>query len=142
MDRGAATTARGAALIVAARGWLGTPWRHQGRGPEGVDCIGLVVLAAAAVGVALADRRDYRAEPLAGELRAELERQLCPAADLWPGVVLLLRLGPHAAHVGIWTGATLVHAYKPRGGVIEHALGHWRRRAVAAYGLPAGGAGA
>jgi cell wall-associated NlpC family hydrolase len=128
-------------IVSAARLWLRTPFRHQGRGPEGLDCIGLIVVAAAALGVRLVDRRDYAAEPRAGALRAELERQCRPVTTLAPGAVLLLRLGPYAAHVGIYTGAGLIHAYRPRGAVIEHALGHWRRRVAAVYALPgAGGA--
>lgn len=39
------------AFIAAARGYLGVPWRHQGRTDKGMDCVGLVVLALRAIGV-------------------------------------------------------------------------------------------
>jgi len=39
------------AFIKAARGFLGAPWVHQGRTEKGMDCVGLVVLAARAVGM-------------------------------------------------------------------------------------------
>lgn len=39
------------AFVAAARGFLGVPWMHQGRTERGVDCIGLVVLSARAVGL-------------------------------------------------------------------------------------------
>lgn len=35
-----------ARFVAAARGWIGVPSRHQGRSRGGVDCIGLVVMAA------------------------------------------------------------------------------------------------
>ena len=33
-------------FVAAARGYVGVPWRHLGRSRTGVDCIGLVLLAA------------------------------------------------------------------------------------------------
>lgn len=32
-----------AAIITAARAQLGTPFRHQGRSAQGVDCVGLLI---------------------------------------------------------------------------------------------------
>ncbi len=29
--------------IESARTWVGTPFRHQGRGKSGIDCVGLVI---------------------------------------------------------------------------------------------------
>ncbi len=39
------------AFVSAARGYLGVPWKHQGRTDKGMDCVGLVVLALRAIGV-------------------------------------------------------------------------------------------
>ena len=49
----------GEAVVAQARTWLGTPWRHQGRSPRGVDCAGLVVLVARALGLADHDVAGY-----------------------------------------------------------------------------------
>ena len=49
----------GEAVVAQARAWLGTPWRHQGRSPRGVDCAGLVVLVARALGLADHDVAGY-----------------------------------------------------------------------------------
>jgi cell wall-associated NlpC family hydrolase len=126
----------GVRLVAEARTWLGVPFRHQGCDRAGVDCVGLVVVSARALGVALADRLDYAAEPCLGALRAALADQLRQVVELAPGVVVLLRMGVSASHVALWTGAGVIHAYKPRGGVIEHRLGAWRWRVVALYALP------
>ena len=44
-------TDRAESFIAAARSYIGTPWRHQGRSGNGVDCVGLVVLAARQCGI-------------------------------------------------------------------------------------------
>ena len=51
------------ALADAARGYIGTPFRHRGRSRLGVDCVGLGVLAYADCGVAVPDFRLYGREP-------------------------------------------------------------------------------
>lgn len=47
------------ALVAAARGYLNVPFHHQGRSVAGTDCVGLLVLARAAMGWALVDRPVY-----------------------------------------------------------------------------------
>lgn len=140
-------------VAAAARGWIGTPYRHGAscRG-AGADCLGLVR------GV----WRDlYGAEPervpaygpdwseAAGEERlwAAAARNLSPRdgadpAAIAAGDVLLFRMrdGAVAKHLGIATGpATFVHAYSGHG-VIESALTPpWARRVVARFGFPGEG---
>lgn len=38
-------------FIAAARGFLGTKWKHQGRSEQAMDCVGLVALSARAIGI-------------------------------------------------------------------------------------------
>ena len=38
----------GATVLAEARAMVGVPWRHMGVSAAGVDCIGLVLLAASA----------------------------------------------------------------------------------------------
>lgn len=47
------------AFVTAARGFIGVPWAHQGRSDRGMDCVGLVVLAARAVGIDAPLKADY-----------------------------------------------------------------------------------
>jgi len=133
-------------VVAAARGWIGTPYRHGAscRG-AGCDCLGLVR------GIW---RELYGAEPavvppygpdwseVAGEERLwrAARQHLGPAGpDLAPGDLLLFRMraGAVAKHLGIATGTgRFVHAYSGHG-VVESALsGAWARRVVARFRFP------
>ena len=121
-------------FVTAARAYLGAPWRHLGRSTAGVDCIGLVLLAARQAGVEIPDPAPYTREPdgrlLAGVRRHA--RRVAPAAD---GDVLLFRLEDRAAHVGISTThpsygvPAVLHAYARRGLVVEERLTEELRQA-------------
>ncbi|WP_292622064.1 NlpC/P60 family protein [Mesorhizobium sp.] len=47
------------AFVAAARDFIGVPWVHQGRTERGIDCVGLVVLAARAAGIDVQATADY-----------------------------------------------------------------------------------
>lgn len=135
-------------VVRAARGWIGTPYRHQGaRRGVGCDCLGLVR------GV----WRDlYGTEPEApqpygvdwaergGEERlhaAALRHFGRPFAvrDMAVGDLLLFRWqeGAAAKHLGILsTPDRFIHAYEAAG-VIESALvPSWRRRVAWVFRWP------
>lgn len=115
-------------LESAARAWLGVPWRHLGRSRAGVDCIGLVLLSAAACGLALEDPAPYPREPQGRRLVDAAERHGRRLAEPEPGAVVLFRYGPYAGHAGIAAtcprrgSPTLIHAYAPHRVVCEHAI--------------------
>ncbi|WP_210876928.1 NlpC/P60 family protein [Roseovarius autotrophicus] len=140
----------GARIVVAARGWLGTPYRHQAacRG-AGCDCLGLVRGVWREVMGEEPERppaysMDW-AEPAREEaLWAAALRHLYakPLDDEAPGDVLLFRMreGAVAKHLGFAAGmgarATFIHAYSGHG-VVENALSlPWRRRIVARFAFP------
>lgn len=50
-------------VVNEARGWLGTPWRHQGRTRQGIDCIGLPVVIGRALKISKYDVQAYGREP-------------------------------------------------------------------------------
>ncbi|MEM9349735.1 MAG: NlpC/P60 family protein [Pseudomonadota bacterium] len=137
------------AIVTAARGWIGTPYRHQAslRG-VGADCLGLI--------------RGVWREVLGGEpeivppytadwSEAEREERLWEAARLYlrevhrlpvPGDIVLFRMrdGMVAKHLGIVAdigeGARFIHAYQ-RHGVIESPFSApWQRRAVSYFEFP------
>ena len=132
------------AIVMAARGWVGTPYRHRAalRG-VGCDCIGLLRGVWAEVIGAVPELPPYRADWRDGahsaELRALAERWLLPG-EMEPGAVLLFRIGAGAAprHCGIFVGdGRFVHAQE-RLGVVEGNLTEgWARRVVAVLALPA-----
>lgn len=117
-------------LDEAARAYLGVPWRHLGRSREGLDCIGLALLAARDCGLAADDPAPYAREPSSQRLRQELALALdeVPVADARPGDVLVFNLGLYAGHIGIraehpdYRVASVIHAYAPRRRVVEEPL--------------------
>jgi cell wall-associated NlpC family hydrolase len=117
-------------LDQAARRWLGVPWRHLGRSREGIDCIGLVLLAARDCGIAADDPAPYEREPSSQRLRAGLAAALdeVPIAEARAGDVLVFNLGLYAGHLGVcaehpeYRVPSVIHAYAPRRRVVEEPL--------------------
>lgn len=125
--------ARSDDLVLAARSYLGTPFVHQGRSRLGLDCVGLLVLAARDAGADIEDRADYAPDP-GNLLPVELARQFDPAEDRLPGDVLLMRFAGEPQHLAIFTGATVIHSHAAIRRVVEHHLdAKWLRRIVQAY---------
>lgn len=128
-----------AAAIAYARACLGTPFRHQGRLPGvALDCAGLVLAVAQAVGVEAVDFPGYGRQPFNGQLEAALAAQPClepvALADRQPGDVLLLRIARDPQHLAILGEGTLIHAWADAGQVCEHRLdARWEARIVAVY---------
>lgn len=143
-------SATGARVVAAARGWIGTPYRHQAacRG-AGTDCLGLVrgvwrELLGGEPEPIPAYTFDW-SEAAGDELlwraacRHFVEKRLAEEA---PGDLLLFRMraGAVAKHLGLQAetgpGATFIHAYSGHA-VVESPLSQpWRRRIVARFAFP------
>lgn len=141
-------------IVAAARGWIGTPYRHQAsvRG-AGADCLGLLrgvwreVYGAEpeAVPAYTADWSEpAREERLWAAARRHL-RERDPGAPAEPGEVLLFRMraGSIAKHLGILSrmgpDAAFIHAYSGHA-VLESPLSApWQRRIAARFAFPSGG---
>ena len=135
-----------AQLINEARGLVGVPWIHQGRGMKGVDCIGFISLAFHRAGIDLPvilgvkDRRDYTRDPspaLVMLVEKHCERVSAPV----PGSLILFQFNTeaHPRHFAIYTyDRTIIHACAKHGSVIEHGYrGHWVRWTNSIWRLPA-----
>jgi NlpC/P60 family putative phage cell wall peptidase len=137
----------------AARGWIGTPYRHRAAVKRaGCDCLGLIRGVWAEIGgpgeFALPPYTPDWGEPDRREcLWAALDAHLVPMVDglPLPGEVLLFRMraGAMGKHLGILTEGGLqpsfVHAHAGSG-VIESRLSPpWQRRLVARFAFPEGG---
>jgi cell wall-associated NlpC family hydrolase len=115
-------------LVQAARGYLGVPWKHLGRTRAGVDCIGLIMLAARDIGMDIADTEAYQRAPQGQRLLAGLLLYGSRVRQAEPGDVLVLRMGVYAGHVGIATMHSvyrvpgILHAYAPRRHVVEQPM--------------------
>lgn len=134
----------GAAVVAAARGWLGTPFCHQGRRRGvGVDCVGLVIGVAHELGLSDFDITGYARRPDSSELAArahELMQPIAPAAAR-PGNVLLLAIEGRAQHLAIRSDIdgdpAIIHAHAPQRRVVEHRIDcNWHERILGAFRLP------
>ena len=133
-----------AAFVTCARSYVGVPWRHLGRSRTGLDCIGMVLLAAREVGVELPDPAPYAREPQGTRLLEGILGHATRVGDAAPGDVLLFRLGLYGGHVGIasthpaWGVPACLHAYAPRRQVVEQPMDAELRTAlIGAFRLPA-----
>lgn len=125
-------------ITTAARLLLDTPFKHQGRIPGvALDCAGLVVAVAQALGLPVADQTGYSRSPSGGLLEAALDSQPClqripgPAQE---GDVVLMRFKGDPQHLGIVAGGNLIHAWQVVGKVVEHRFDpEWQRRTVRVY---------
>ncbi|GAA0784129.1 peptidase P60 [Roseibium denhamense] len=147
----ATTASVRARAVIAARAWIGTPYRHQASClGAGTDCLGLVRgVWRALYGAEPEEIPPYSpdwAETGGGEtLLAAGRRWLVetPLAEARPGDVLVFRWRDNSAakHTGLLSAPLgqsphLIHAYE-RAGVIECPLvPAWQRRIAAVFSFP------
>lgn len=117
---------RGTAIVTAARALVGTMFRPQGRGPDGLDCVGLAARAAADAGVSAQVRHDL---PLRGLRVSEADDLLrgagcSPVAmgQLCAGDLLMRSVAVRQIHVALWTGAGVIEAHAGLRRVVERPL--------------------
>lgn len=131
-------------LVRAARRYLGVPFRHRGRLPHKLDCVGLVWRAYLDCGVVLPDERTYGREPHIHRFRAAIESALGAPVnreDMRPGDVVTMKTQKHEHHLAIVTdhpeGLGLIHASGEHGCVVEHRLSpEYMQRIVNVYRRP------
>lgn len=122
-------TIKGALIEAAARAWIGTPFKHQGRvsGENGgVDCAGVIIGVANELKLIgqFRDTKNYSRIPT-----GDMERQLVKHLDRvsWnerqPGDIVHIAYAKTPQHVGILTAKdTIIHSIDPRG-VVETPIG-------------------
>lgn len=106
-------------VIARARASVGTRFRLQGRGRDGLDCVGLV---AAAYNLKADIPDDYALRGFDRVVAAALlDRHFTRRrnGEPQPGDVVLLLPGAAQLHLGIWTGASLIHAHASLRRVVE-----------------------
>lgn len=129
-----------AAFVTAARELKGARWRHRGRKPWAVDCIGLLVVAGRKAGLGAADEEGYGREPWEDRLRQGLRARFGEPVQDWRAgdVAVICWKAGEPSHVGILGdhphgGLTIIHAHNLHG-VVEHSLaGHVKDCVVECY---------
>jgi NlpC/P60 family putative phage cell wall peptidase len=139
-------------IVEAARGWLGTPYRHQASVKGvGTDCLGLLrgvwreIVGAEPRGLPPYTPDWAEAlgqEQLLGAARAYLTE--IPVGEAVAGDVLLFRmgLGHPAKHCAILSGGTaaqqglIIHAYWGRSVCETRLAPWWERRIAGAFAFP------
>lgn len=119
-------------VIREARALCGTPFHHQARLPGvGIDCVGVGVCVARALGIAVIDSNDYPRRPNRRDpdrLLQYLRLNLDPSASPIPGDVLAFTYRDTGLvyHIGIMTDIDrMVHAWVGGRKVIEAPLSDW-----------------
>lgn len=131
-------------IVAEARSWVDTPFRHQARlKGVGVDCVGVVVKTAHALGLSSFDTTDYARVPDPEAMRRALDEHLdrIPFEAALPGDVLWFaisraRVGRHLGVITALDPVRFVHAYERS--TVRHCLEQrlddaWRKRIVACY---------
>lgn len=127
------------AIIAEARTWIGTPFVHQGRVKGlGVDCGGLVLGVARALGLDVPEPPAYSMSPDPAIIEHLLTRH-CVAmrrTELAPGDVLWFSFAGEPRHVGLASGIGVIHAWAKPGRVVEHRIDDlWLHRLRGVYRL-------
>lgn len=130
-------------IYVAARAFIGVRWRHQGRtAPYGLDCVGLLIKTAHAVGLyqdfeftAYKPHTNY--EQFITTFRDQADE--VPRLQAGPGMAVIIPTGgtAHCGLLGMKDGqVTLIHAYALRKKVVEEAWTvDWQSACKAAFKL-------
>lgn len=136
-------------IVLCARSWLGTPYRHQASSKGiGTDCLGLI----RGVWRECLGEEPVRAPSYSADWsEATQQEELWRAAkaylnevhrDAMVGDVVLFRMrdGMVAKHLGIVASVgqatTFIHAYQGHGVVESHLSTPWRRRVVSLFEFP------
>lgn len=141
----------GERLAAEALALAGVPWRHMGRTPEGLDCVGLVLLAARRAGLP----EGFTAEPppysrhsagpaFEAALSARCGGRRVARDALEPGDLLAFADGLYPCHVAVAAAAPgmVVHAFAPRRRVVVEPLAHGLLSGLRACFRPAPAPGA
>lgn len=133
---------RVAEMIGWARAHIGTPYHHQGRSARsGLDCVGLLVLAARHAGFEVEDFAEYGPHGDPRKLVEFMDRngQQIGLDEVEPGDILGLCRGGRSrlpVHLALRTERGIVHTDAELRRVTEHGFsGPWPSRAVMAWRL-------
>ncbi len=131
---------QGAEVAAAARGWIGTPYRHRAATKgAGCDCLGLIRgVWREVIGDEPWDVPAYRADGRDAALAEAAAEWLAPG-EFGTGAVLLFRLYRRLSprHCAIMVGeGRFIHAQEQIGVVEADLTEAWRRRVAGVFRYP------
>lgn len=120
--------------VEEARKWLGVPFRHQGRSRNGVDCGGLLVCVAEALGKEIIHPATYSMSPDPKLIEEALLANCTKVSERQPGDVLWFSFAGEPRHVGLASDIGVIHAWAKPNKVVEHRLDDvWLKRLRGIY---------
>ena len=138
-------------VIKNAHNWIATPYQHQaGIRKQGVDCAMLIACVALESGLVTkqefkkippypSDWHLHRDNPILLDVLQSFGCKEKNKNKLYPGDILVFKLGRTASHLGIYTGENyFIHAYGGGvGKVTKNSLtGKWEKRLFGLYKFP------
>ncbi len=133
-------------IVAEARKWVGAPYRHQGRGRAGIDCVGLLIEVAKGVGHPVDAPSAYSTMPQGWQLLVPCDAQLWKPARqdrIVPGDLAVFwgwnKVEPqHFAFIGEQAGRmTIVHSFSKFDAVVEQGWNRlWATKFHCLYNLP------
>ena len=134
-----------AAIIAEARKWIGVPYRHQGRGKFGIDCVGLLIEVAKGVGHPVRAPSAYSSLPQGHQLLNPCDEQLWKPTrqTIAPGDLgVFWGVSPREPqHFGFIAAhgnqLTMIHSFSKFGSVVEQEINRlWYTKFHCLYTLP------
>lgn len=124
---------------------IGVPFAYGGRGPDTLDCYGLLMEIHRRLGIELPDYRSTKVlYDIANKISQEKYRWHChaqkpddgliPFSEMAPGRSIEIRIKGFACHVGfIHRPRYFLHTWESTGGVTEESIELWRSRILGVY---------
>lgn len=114
-------------IVLEARAWLGVPYLHQGRSRSGVDCLGLLQMVAANLGIAGYDELDYSRNPSGMRMARLLSEHLqrIEYAEAREGDILHMATAKEPQHLAIISNddpRRIIHSSAMYGRVLEQTI--------------------
>ena len=112
---------------------IGVPFEYGGRGPDKLDCYGLVMEMSRRNGHPLPDFGFADNQALVAAMMGATMPQWVDV-EPGPGAVVLMRIGRYVAHVGYMIDQhRMIHAWEHSHGVTIVTVDSWKQRIVGFY---------
>ncbi len=116
-------------ILDAVLEMVGWPHRHAGRNKYGVDCVGVVILAAHKCGITTYDTVNYSQRPNVENILREMKnhlKQIGRQEELKSGDVLMFSIRGHPCHLSVLDMQSkipyIIHSTERSGKVIREPL--------------------